>query len=140
MAINGNFAIAGLLRPLLIPIKVWKDVSLDFVDGLRRSNEFITMLVVVDRLTKYSQFLGLSRPFSVVTVANLFIKEIVRLHEFLSTIISDRYRIFMSLMEIMVQITGHLTVEYHCLSSQLDSQMAKLRLKIKLWKVIFGVL
>lgn len=70
---------------------------MDFVEGLPSSSGVDTVLVIVDRMTKYSHFLALKHPFSATTVAQLFVKEIVRLHGFPSTIVSDRDRVFFSL-------------------------------------------
>ncbi|KAI4338096.1 hypothetical protein L6164_016448 [Bauhinia variegata] len=53
-------------------------------------------LVIVDRLTKYGHFIILRHPFIVQTVAALFAKEIVRLHEIPSSIVSDRDPTFVS--------------------------------------------
>ena len=50
----------------------------------------------MDRLTKYAHFLPLRHPFSAKDVAELFVREIVRLHGFPKTIISDRDRVFVS--------------------------------------------
>lgn len=54
------------------------------------------MLVVVDRLSKYSHFLLLKHPYTAKSVAELFVREVVRLHGIPMTIISDRDPIFVS--------------------------------------------
>ena len=57
---------AGLLQPLPIPAGVWEG--------------FTVILVVVDRLTKYAHFIPMKHPYTTVTVAQLFMDNIVRLH------------------------------------------------------------
>lgn len=87
---------AGLLQPLPIPDRIWKDVSLDFIIGLPKSGGFDTILVVVDRLTKYSHFIPLSHPYTAKIVANVFCREIVRLHCIPRSILSDWKVIFLN--------------------------------------------
>lgn len=69
---------------------------MDFISGLPRAQGKDTILVVVDRLTKFVHFLALSHPFSVKDVAKIFIGEVVRLHGFPESIVTDRDRLFLS--------------------------------------------
>ncbi|SOV06708.1 uncharacterized protein UDID_17588 [Ustilago sp. UG-2017a] len=44
----------GLLQPLATPDRPWGSVSLDFIEGLPLSEGYDSILVIVDRLTKYA--------------------------------------------------------------------------------------
>lgn len=87
---------AGLLQTLLVPSQVWDDLTMDFVVALPNSHGFTVFMVVVDRLTKYAHFGALPTHFSASKLAELFANIVVKLHGFLSTIVSNRDRVFMS--------------------------------------------
>ena len=48
---------AGLLQPLPIPEKPWQCVSMDFITGFPKVESFGSVLVVVDRFSKYAVFI-----------------------------------------------------------------------------------
>lgn len=70
---------------------------MDFVVGLPRTpRRMDSIWVVVDRFTKCAHFIPIKTTFSVVDYANIYIKEIVRLHDIPETIVSDHDAKFVS--------------------------------------------
>jgi hypothetical protein len=84
----------GLLQPLPIPDQAWTVISLDFIEGLPKSNSFDTILVVIDKFSKYGHFIPMKHPFTALTVAKAFMDNIYKLHGLPQCIISDRDMIF----------------------------------------------
>ena len=84
------------LQPLPIPDLVWTDISMDFIEGMSPSKGKSIILVVVDRLTKYAHFCAMRSPYTTASIAQVFIENIVKLHEMPRSIVSDRDRIFTS--------------------------------------------
>ena len=74
----------------------WQHISMDFIEGLPNSQEKEVILVVVDKFTKFAHFVSLSHPYSVQTVAQAFVDNIIKLHGPPKMIISDRDIIFTS--------------------------------------------
>jgi len=69
---------------------------MDFIEGLPKSLGKSTILVVVDRLVKFSYFISLTHPFSVKTIAATFIDNIYNLYGLPKIIVSDRDSMFTS--------------------------------------------
>jgi len=92
----------GLLQPLPIPKKIWTGVFMDFIGGLHKLGGMDTILVVVDQLTKYVHFITLAHPYNVKDVAELFLKEVVKLHGFPESIIYDRDKIYEFLLDEVI--------------------------------------
>lgn len=53
---------------------------MDFIEGLTKSKGRDTILVMVDRLSKYAHFSALSHPFSALQVAPILLLDIIHLH------------------------------------------------------------
>jgi len=80
----------GLLQPLPILVWKWEHVIMDSIVGLPRTyKQHDAVWVVVDRLTKTNHFLPLKTTYTLEQLANLYIKEIVRLHGIPLSIMSD---------------------------------------------------
>lgn len=120
---TSNTLPAGLLQPLLIPSQVWEDVAIDFITGLPMSFGYTTILVVIDRLTKYAHLLPMKSDYSSRSVAEIFMQNVVKLHGMPKSIVSDRDKVFTSsFWQHIFKLQGTtlaMTSAYH---PQLDGQ------------------
>jgi hypothetical protein len=86
---------AGLLQPLPIPEQKWESIYMDFITRLPKTKGRNCIYVVVDRLTKFAHFFSISSKYMAAQVADLFFREIFRLHGLPKNIVSDRDSRFM---------------------------------------------
>ena len=85
-----------LLQPLPIPSWKWEIISIDFITGFPRNqnhNDFI--IVFVDKLSKEAHFILVNTTHKAANIAEIFMKQIFRLHGIPKVTISDRDSKFM---------------------------------------------
>lgn len=71
---------------------------MDFIEGLPTSAGYNSILVVVDKFSKYSHFIKIKHPFSALQVAQHYMEHVYMLHGMPSAIVSNRDKIFTSLL------------------------------------------
>ena len=87
----------GLLQPLEVVEWKWEHVSMGFVTHLPRTlRGHDAVWVIVDRLTKSAHFLVVQMTLTLEEFGRLYIREIVRLHGVLVSIVSDQDPRFMT--------------------------------------------
>ena len=81
----------GLYTPITVPEKPWTDISMDFILGLPKIVKgYDSIFVVVEFFSKMAHFIPCKKTSYVEHVAELFFKEIVRLHGLPRSIIHER--------------------------------------------------
>jgi hypothetical protein len=107
----------GTLQPLSIPPAIWKDISMEFITGLPKSGNKSVIMVVVDQISKYDHLCTLQHPFTVSTVAQIFMDHVFKLHGMLHSIVSDHKPTCTSnFLQELFKLKGtqlHLSTAYH---------------------------
>ncbi|KAJ1592994.1 hypothetical protein NDA11_003952 [Ustilago hordei] len=91
----------GLLQPLATPDRPWGSISLDFIEGLPPSKKYDSktydsILVIVDRLTKFAILAPTHKTVTSKQTAVLLYGHMVRLFGYPDHMVSDRGRQFIS--------------------------------------------
>ncbi|SYW73957.1 uncharacterized protein UHO2_00822 [Ustilago hordei] len=82
--------------PLATPDRPWGSISLDFIKGLPPSRNYDSILVIVDRLTKFAILAPTHKTVTAKQTAVLLYGHMVRLFGYPDHMVSDRGRQFIS--------------------------------------------
>ena len=106
----------GLLKPLPVPERRWKHISVDFVTELPACQGCTNIMVVTCRLSKMAHFIPCS-DIEAPTVARLFLKHVWKHHGLPDSIVSDRGTQFVSAfwdeLTRQLKIDARLSSAYH---------------------------
>ena len=91
-----NEPVYGTIMPLQIPEAPWQDISMDLIVNLPLSQTYDSIFVVVDRFSKMAHFIPTRVQVTAPDLAQLFFDNVVRLHGFPRSIVSDRDPRFLS--------------------------------------------
>ncbi|KAI2643996.1 Transposon Tf2-6 polyprotein [Labeo rohita] len=105
---------SGLLQPLPIPQRPWSHLSIDFVTDLPHSDEFTTILVIIDRFSKSCRLIPMKGlPTAMETALALF-NHVFRVYGLPEDIVSDRgtqftsqvWKAFCKQLDINISLTS----------------------------------
>jgi hypothetical protein len=115
------------LQPLSILEWKWENICMDFIVGLpRTSHGYNSIWVIVDCLTKSAHFIPIATTYRVRQYAELYISHIVRHHNILRTIISNRVSIFVAhFWEKLHECLGTHLIRSSAYHPQTDGQMER---------------
>src|SRR4051812_42421058 len=85
----------GLLKPLPVPDRRWREISIDFIEKLTESDGCKNLLVITECLGK-EVIMEPVEHIDVDTVARVFIKEVYRHHGLPVGIVSDQGKAFVN--------------------------------------------
>ncbi|KAF4466730.1 reverse transcriptase domain, partial [Fusarium albosuccineum] len=106
----------GMLQPLPVAEHPWDSITMDFITKLPLSEEpatgnfYDSILVIVDRLTKFSYFIPYRESTNAEEFAYLFYYNVAKVHGIPLEIISDRGPPFMS--KFWQGLTGYLGINH----------------------------
>jgi hypothetical protein len=97
---------SGLLHSLPVATFPWESIGMDFVGPLRDNKGYNYLLVVIDRFSSMVHIIPTTTTVNALGVADLYFKEIVRLHGLPKLIVSDRDSERESIPRLFLRVRG----------------------------------
>jgi hypothetical protein len=129
----------GYLKTLELPEGPWQHITMDFIEPLPSSNGFDSILVIVNRLTKWSIFLPTNSRLDSPQLAQLIIDHVIAQHGVPESIVSDRGPKFVS--KFWKHVTDKIGIKL-CLSTayhpQTDGQTERMNQIVEQYLRCYG--
>jgi hypothetical protein len=97
-----RYALYNIIQSLDIPKTPWTFIALDFVKKLLLLQDLIigvkynSILIIIDKLTKYTYFIPYFKASTAENLAYIFLKIIAANHSTLEEMISNKDKLFIS--------------------------------------------
>ena len=100
---------------------------MDFIIGLPKNvKQNDSIMVVVDKLSKETPFILVKYTYKAINIADIFMKEIFRLHGFSKIVISDRDAKFTGNLKTLFKVLGaqlNFSTTYHPQTNSQDKRV-----------------
>ena len=107
----------GELQPLAIPEERWDAITMDFISELPESGGYDAIMVAVDSVGKRSHFIKTVTTVTAACAANLYVRNVWKLHGLPCKVISDRgpqfVAAFMKELFRLLRIEAASSTAYH---------------------------
>src|SRR5467141_525887 len=128
----------GELQPLAIPEERWNTISVDFISNLPESGGYDAIMVVVDSVGKRSHFVETVTTVTAAGAANLYVRNVWKLHGLPRKVVSDRgpqfVAAFMKELFRLLGIEAASSTAYH---PQTDGQTERVNQELEQYLRVF---
>jgi len=128
----------GELQPLVIPEECWDTISIDFILELPESGGYDAIMVAVNSVGKQSHFTETVTTVTATSTANLYMRNIWKLHGLPHKVVSDHrpqfIAAFMKELYWLLGIEAASSTAYH---PQTDGQTEHINQELKQYLCIF---
>jgi len=127
----------GELQPLAIPEERWDAISVDFISELPESGGYDAIMVAVNSVGKQSHFVETVTTVTAAGAANLYVRNVWKLHGLPRKVISDHGPQFVAAVKELFRLLGieaALSTAYH---PQTDGQTARVNQELEQYLCVF---